>query len=1421
MTRHNLRQLIVQALLFVVVLAVISIVRDDLIALLLRLDLWGRAIFADTWSEIKATGVIAIGAAIVGWLFRWWLEPLFNRLTNPRWRWEKGLQAQEERYLEDLTRLITEDLFDRVSMRVWPFALKTRVGFESRFRSYHTYAREIKPQLSTEYMTDLGEFDEAAYEALGGKRVPLLPLLARYPRVAVLGEPGSGKSITLKNAVLTFADQNKRTTRPQLPLYIDLKHFTSQYPADSHKDVIRFIQSYIEQYYGDAKFLKDRLEKYLKEERLIILFDSMNEMPPNDYLDRVNALKDFARSIGMKNKVIFACRSLHYEEFGDRLGEIHWLVIERLRTLQEIESFAEVYLEAEQVKNLVHHLKKESPKLFQACQNPYVLYMTCMVATTQILSDDSLLPKNKSELFAQFTHYAVLQVLDALSQPPRPEEAEAQFAKVVGYLSQIAFGMNENKILGTEIKIDQIGSYMGVSADKQLLQLASSARLITVTPTGGLVFMHHVLQEYFAASVLQDYLASGKDIYRYLDNPWWEETAVLFAGLTDDIDSLVRHMLAAGSTSSSRLFLIAKCIGNATAEPQESLLSELLSCLREELASSPVRRVKAIQALGYLDVPQVAEMLKTTLENPDLDFVYENALRSIFNLSSQDAKKAGKEFLRRKMPFWKIILNSELRRFLRPFDFITAAILRYARTFLLLLAVLGAIAFLGVPALTSPPPHISVPPPKPVPTPSTSVILPTERPAPPIPNADPYQETTDLFHLGINVVTLAVTSTLFFRGVLFGGSRFRLLGVLCTVGFFGLIVFSSVQGQGKYFTNLQISAAAVLLFILFSVIQFSSSVIRRWLAGSKTENLTWGIPGLVILLLFAIDVCVVAWVVIAQRHWLENLWFFVTTAEVFRLPERLFFLSLGYVVLWLVMVVTVTGLGTLGGQLDNLRQLLLFVAARSRSIQQVLPLAERMFLVMNNGRAWPVLRTFAIDNLRRLMAPREIVPSLYRLINYPATPAPVVSAAWDAVYAINARLTRELKARGSCSEGSEVTSLLAILSQENEFYPDLTHAYDDAARAYPHEFRLQMDAVRQFVTHQEYARVRNILDSLKGEPLDASQRTLLAQISEAMMRHEKGVTPADDLVKAVDYSMFVYKDAAAAEQERAETASILARLWRSVRIRTYRIFVMKERLTREYERMVNELRPLQPDKRTERQFSEALLELGLLYYSSGNWEYAALVLQEGIERRLKYWGKWYFGIALRLGNIGKHDLAISLLTEVIETSPREIVPYLHRSYYLAEAGRLDEAKADLAQAEKLIKPGLVSKPLKVSYASPFVYEAGWIHYHTGEFQEASECFSEAIRRFPRNIAYRCDLGLCLLHLGQIEQAKREYAQVVKLRKHRGTAALFLRVVIRDLESAMDKKPDLKGGTEILAMLQKEYLRYKKNSEKKWPSLVEH
>jgi hypothetical protein len=361
----------------------------------------------------------------------------------------------------------------------------------------------------------------------------------RSRRSVVLGPPGSGKSMLLKNSILIWAEDVERLTKERhfrrpavarhrsdnVPVLVELRRCVAS-------DGITGIRNLIIGQFADHGFARASrfVDRALYEGGLTILFDGLDEVATANRKPICGLLTDFA-SRYTKCQMVVTCRTAIYqgqlsEKFADivRVADFDDAQIRRfMRNWQR--------RPADPVADQLFGVMREVPRLMQLARNPLLLTLISYLyayrgketklprSRAQFYKEATdFLLRNKPELdYSQSTKMAVLQRLALAAQDAPASDMDRQvlsYAKVISTIKMVlpATALGEDDV---QPLLDEI--------------VARSGIIKQIRGDQGFHFAHLTLQEFLAAAELAD--RPDDLIERYHSDPAiWRETIKLWCG---------------------------------------------------------------------------------------------------------------------------------------------------------------------------------------------------------------------------------------------------------------------------------------------------------------------------------------------------------------------------------------------------------------------------------------------------------------------------------------------------------------------------------------------------------------------------------------------------------------------------------------------------------------------------------------------------------------------------------------------------------------------------------------------------------------------------------------------------------------------------------------------------------------------------
>lgn len=424
-------------------------------------------------------------------------------------------------------------------------ALKqVRIPTESVFRAFGVAESAERSVATTPYSDVLD-----AYRALGGRRVR---------RLAVLGEPGAGKSFSLERIALAYPDRAIRDMHAPVPLLVALGLWTREGES---------LEDFIARNLGD---LGRYLPALIAQGRAALLLDAINEIPPGQRRHKAAQILALAQDERLVS-VVVSCREKDFAEFslpfdtltlqplnpprvqdflhrhfeallgkraddeadarfwqiagGDEVrdaweawraagaGDLFWTAdaiphedidIQSRTTWRQIQAW--------------RRARSDPRSLLRLAANPYLLYIMA------VLPD---LPANRAQLFRGFLDVLYEREHTARddrhdSRTPAPDVWLAALTELAEVLQRRPADGDKAGDDGARTALPRTEWETALASD--VLDFARDASVLELRGDA-LRFTHQLLQEYLASRVLLDASAGGRPAADFwLPERWWERS---------------------------------------------------------------------------------------------------------------------------------------------------------------------------------------------------------------------------------------------------------------------------------------------------------------------------------------------------------------------------------------------------------------------------------------------------------------------------------------------------------------------------------------------------------------------------------------------------------------------------------------------------------------------------------------------------------------------------------------------------------------------------------------------------------------------------------------------------------------------------------------------------------------------------------
>jgi|GEM_PF-641144 len=396
-------------------------------------------------------------------------------------------------------------------------------------------------------------------------------VLAKNPRLIILGDPGSGKSTLLRYLMLTLASSSSDfiSEFPQLgsdifnmiPLYIPIGSYAESWNTIKieERSLKDFLSKHLRMSYLDAYI--STVESQLEQGQVLILLDGLDEIPDASFrMQIVRQIEIFTQSYP-QNRYIVTSRIVGYKD-APLAAEYQAYTLADFSE-EQIKAFTKKWCPSYErwVNQVVDNqalqeaATKEADKLFRATRlnegvkqlavNPLLLTILALIQRQGIE-----LPSHRVELFDLCVTTLLETWLKAKGLTAATRFSKSDFVKI---LRPLAFWMHNHPAVGAipedellEQIVRQLMERRVCRTENEAEQLAEQFLQTLRGKTGILVergrrrygFLHLTFEEYFAA---WDIVIRKKDridfIKKHLHDPRWRVVIQLTVGIIGILQS--------------------------------------------------------------------------------------------------------------------------------------------------------------------------------------------------------------------------------------------------------------------------------------------------------------------------------------------------------------------------------------------------------------------------------------------------------------------------------------------------------------------------------------------------------------------------------------------------------------------------------------------------------------------------------------------------------------------------------------------------------------------------------------------------------------------------------------------------------------------------------------------------------------------
>lgn len=372
----------------------------------------------------------------------------------------------------------------------------------------------------------------------GAELIEAQSALAQYDRLMVVGLPGAGKSMLVKNILLSYAEGKLADLPPKsIPVLLELNRLNEGTVV--LRD--RFVEALELNGFPHGESFVDRS---LKEAALVLLFDGLDEVNSTRRDTVVRSIIDLMNK-HQGCRAIITCRSAVYH--NDFLQAVDQTLEIAEFSDQQVQRFLASWRclmpEGKSIPQLLRALR-ERPQIMALARNPLMLTIIAFLYTEPAF----ILPHSRAEFYDQAigvlflqkqgTHNAykaplkrlVLQHLALFNQSTGSQDRQDRRS------IDLSTVLREVKLVLPDLNLREEDAHPIID---EIVE--RSGLLLAIDGGERYQFAHLTLQEFFAAKALESRADELFSLFAR-DRDAWRETVKLWCGLDHDCTELVRRV---------------------------------------------------------------------------------------------------------------------------------------------------------------------------------------------------------------------------------------------------------------------------------------------------------------------------------------------------------------------------------------------------------------------------------------------------------------------------------------------------------------------------------------------------------------------------------------------------------------------------------------------------------------------------------------------------------------------------------------------------------------------------------------------------------------------------------------------------------------------------------------------------------------
>ncbi|MCC3453825.1 MAG: NACHT domain-containing protein [Microcoleus sp. PH2017_15_JOR_U_A] len=375
------------------------------------------------------------------------------------------------------------------------------------------------------------DFDRLSLSQVKQKGVEAISVIKDYAKLLVLGKPGAGKTTFLKSLAVKCIQPEEEFFADLVPLFVALPEFAKM--VHKMKTSWNLLDYLAKELANQSNGCDANAKEILVQGRSLVLLDGLDEVPPEDIENVIDAVRDFGYR---NNRLVITCRTQSQKEL-EGFTDVEVADF----TPKQVDRFVENWFnivdsgtQASLTTQLQHQLRAtENKTIAELTVTPVLLNLICAV----FRDEQGNLPKKRSQLYEK----GMRHLLERLKRMPSDRKLTIDIKEE--FLAELAVMLFEkNDYFPEEQTLEKfICNYFGVerSTARNIMKIFETETGLLIERSAGYwSFSHLTFQEYLVAKWFHGHTGLTGLVNATTDH-YWREVFILMAEMSSNLEQFL------------------------------------------------------------------------------------------------------------------------------------------------------------------------------------------------------------------------------------------------------------------------------------------------------------------------------------------------------------------------------------------------------------------------------------------------------------------------------------------------------------------------------------------------------------------------------------------------------------------------------------------------------------------------------------------------------------------------------------------------------------------------------------------------------------------------------------------------------------------------------------------------------------------